>query len=222
MKIKDVMRRDFVTVGYDDPLLPIAEALVHSSTPAAAVLDARDNLVGVIAQADLLPCDAGVYGPGRAMRILRSAISGADPEWTAWSAVRRARDVMKQPARPVQEDDDPTEVGRLMLESDVRNVPVLRGTILVGILSRPELLRLLRSGDLTLQRSIERLLWRCRFNPPEYNIDVDISDGVVLIEGEVSRASDVRVVGTLVAALDGVARVRNLLNVRSQQSRILA
>ena len=71
-------------------------------------------------------------------------------------------------------------------------------------------------------RSCRIPIWRCRFNPPDYNIDVDINDGVVLIEGEVSRASDVRVVGTLISALDGVARVRNLLNVRSQQSRILA
>ena len=221
MKIKDVMRRDFLSVGCAEPLLPIAEALVRSSSPAAAVID-NDELVGIIAQADLLPCDAGVYGPGRAMRILRSAVAGDDKEWLRWSAARRARDVMKPPATPVQEDDDPTEVGRRMLESDVRNVPVKRGTILVGILSRPELLRLLRSGDLTLQRSIERLLWRCRFNPPECNIDIDISDGVVLVEGEVARASDVRVVGTLIAALDGVAQVRNLLSVRSEQSRILA
>jgi len=221
MKIKDVMRRDFVSVGYAEPLLPIAEALVRSSSPAAAVVDG-DDLVGIIAQSDLLPCDAGVHGPGRAMRILRSAVAGDDGEWLRWSAARRARDVMKPPATPVQEDDDPTEVGRLMLEGDVRNVPVMRGTILAGILSRPELLRLLRSADLTLQRSIERLLWRCRFNPPEYNIDVDINDGFVVIEGDVARVSDVRVIGTLVAALDGVARVRNLLSVRSEQSRILA
>jgi CBS domain-containing protein len=221
MKIKDVMRRDFVSVGCNEPLLPIAESLVRSSIPAAAVLY-DENLVGIIAQSDLLPCDSGVYGPGRAMRILRNAVSGDDCEWTQWARARRARDVMKPPAAPVQEDDDPTEVGRLMLESDVRNVPVLRGTILVGILSRPELLRLLRSSDLTLERSIERLLWRCRFNPPEYNIDVDIKDGAVVIEGEVSRQSDVRVVGTLIAALDGVAEVRNLLSARSEHIRILA
>jgi len=109
-----------------------------------------------------------------------------------------------------------------MLESNLRHVPVLRGTILVGILSRPELLRLLRGSDLTLQRAVERLLWRCRFAPPDYNIDIGIDDDVVLVEGEVARESDVRVVGSLIAALDGVSAVKNLLSVRSERSRALA
>ncbi len=129
---------------------------------------------------------------------------------------------MTPPAQPVQEDDDPTEIGRGMLESNVRHVPVMRGTILVGILARPELLRLLRSSDLTLQRSIERLLWRCRFAPPDYNIDIDIDGGTVLVEGEVDHESDVRVVGSLIAGLDGVSGVKNLLSVRSQRTRALA
>jgi len=98
----------------------------------------------------------------------------------------------------------------------------MRGTILVGILARPELLRLLRSSDLTLQRSIERLLWRCRYAPPEHNIDIDIDGGIVLIEGEVERESDVRVVGSLIAGLDGVSAVKNLLSARAERSRALA
>ncbi len=109
-----------------------------------------------------------------------------------------------------------------MLESDIRHMPVLRGTILVGILSRPELLRHLRSSDLTLQRSVERLLWRCRFAPPECNIDIDIDDGVVLVEGEVESESDVRVVGSLITGMDGVSAVKNLLSVRSERRRALA
>jgi hypothetical protein len=129
---------------------------------------------------------------------------------------------MRTPARAAQEDDDPTELGRAMLEQNIRHVPVMRGTILVGILARPELLRLLRSSDLTLQRSVERLLWRCRFAPPDHNIDVDINDSVVLVEGEVETEADVRVVGTLIAGLDGVSAVRNLLSVRPHRSRALA
>jgi hypothetical protein len=98
----------------------------------------------------------------------------------------------------------------------------MRGTTLVGILSRPELLRLLRSSDLSLQRAVERLLWRCRFAPPEHNIDIDIDGGIVLVEGEVERESDVRVVGSLIAGLDGVSGVKNLLSARAQRSRALA
>ena len=221
MKIKDVMRRDFVSVRWDASLFDVARAVLGSSS-AAAVLDAEGNLAGVIAESDLLPADAAVRGPGRAARLLRAALAGPDPDWSAWSAHLRAVDVMMPPAPPAQEDDDPIEIGRRMLESNVRHVPVMRGTVLVGILARPELLRLLRSSDLTLQRTVERLLWRCRFAPPEYNIDIDIDGGVVLIEGEVARESDVRVVGSLIAGLDGVSVVKNLLSARSQRSRALA
>jgi CBS domain-containing protein len=221
MKIKDVMRRDFVSVRWDASLIDVARAVVGSGS-AAAVLDGEGNLAGVIAESDLLPAAAAVRGPGRAARLLRAALTGPDPDWSAWSARFHAVDVMTPPASPVQENDDPIEIGRHMLESNMRHVPVMRGTILVGILARPELLRLLRSGDLTLQRTVERLLWRCRFAPPEYNIDIDIDGGVVLIEGEVARESDVRVVGSLIAGLDGVSDVRNLLSARAQRSRALA
>jgi CBS domain-containing protein len=221
MKIKDVMRRDFITVRCDDVLLDIGRAVLRAGGTAAVVVD-DGLLAGIIAETDLLPSDARVHGPGRSLRLLRESVAGPDPSWLAWSSNLRARDVMKRCAAPVQEDDDPTETGRAMLESDLRHVPVMRDTMLVGILSRPDLLRLLRSSDLTLRRSIERLLWRCRFAPPEYSIDVDIDDGVVLVEGEVDRASDVRVVGSLIGGLDGVAGVKNLLSVRTTRSRILA
>ncbi|HJT38487.1 MAG TPA: CBS domain-containing protein [Actinomycetota bacterium] len=215
------MRRDFVSVRCDTPLFDVARAVVRSNG-AAAVVDAESRLVGIIADSDLLPADSAVRGPGRASRLLRAAVAGPSVEWSRWSSALRASDVMRAPARAAQEDDDPTELGRAMLEQNIRHVPVMRGTILVGILARPELLRLLRSSDLTLQRSVERLLWRCRFAPPDHNIDVDINDSVVLVEGEVETEADVRVVGSLIAGLDGVSAVRNLLTVRSHRSRALA
>lgn len=222
MKIKDMMRRDFVSVRCDAPLFDVATAVLRTGAGAVAVVDAQSELIGIISETDLLPSDAGVRGPGRAARLLRASLTGPDPNWSTWSSALRACDVMKPPAPPVQEDDDPTEIGRRMLESDIRQMPVLRGTILVGILSRPELLRHLRSSDLTLQRSVERLLWRCRFAPPECNIDIDIDDGVVLVEGEVESESDVRVVGSLITGMDGVSAVKNLLSVRSERRRALA
>src|SRR5206468_5327310 len=138
----------------DTSLLDVARAVLLSRG-AAAVLDGDGKLVGVIAESDLLPTDAAVRGPGRAARLLRTALAGPDPDWSIWSSRLRAADVMTPPAAPVQEDDDPTEIGRGMLESNLRHVPVMRGTILVGILARPELLRLLRSSDLTLRRTVE-------------------------------------------------------------------
>jgi CBS domain-containing protein len=222
MKVKDVMRRDFITVRCDEPLIEIARAVLRARGVAAAVIEGAGTLAGIITETDLLPSDAGIHAPGRALRLLGDSVAGPDPRWLAWSSQRRARDVMKSPAASVQEDDDPTETGRAMLDSDLRHVPVMSDTTLVGILSRPELLRLLRSHDLTLRRSVESLLWRCRFAPPDYAIDLEINDGVVLVEGEVERESDVRVVGSLIAGLDGVSAVKNLLCVRPGRSRILA
>jgi len=222
MKIKDVMRREFITVRCHEPVLEIARAVLRSHGAAAAVVDGAGVLAGIIAETDLLPSEAGIRGPGRGLRLLRESLAGPDPTWLAWSSRLRARDVMKSPAPAVQEGSDAIETGRAMLESDVRHVPVLRDTQLVGILSRPDLLRFLRSSDLTVRRSIERLLWRCRFAPPEYIIDLDIDGGVVLVEGEVARESDVRVVGTLIAGIDGVSGVKNLLSIKPTRSRILA
>ncbi|MGZ4188593.1 MAG: CBS domain-containing protein [Actinomycetota bacterium] len=214
MKIGDVMGRAFVSVRCDAPLSEVAQAVLNAKG-AAAVLDPSGALVGIVAGTDLIPADAGVQGPGRAMRLLRDLLATPDDRWLEWSAGRRASDVMKAAPAAVREDEDPTEVGRRMLESDLRYVPVMRDDRVVGILTRPELLRLLRSHDLTLRKNVERMLWRCHFTPPECSIDVEIDGGTVLLEGDVGSASDARVVASLIAGLDGVTTVTNLLTVRT-------
>jgi CBS domain-containing protein len=211
VKIGDVIARSFVSVPCDAPLSEVATAVL-ASKGAAAVLDPAGALIGIVSETDLLPAGTAAQGPARAMRMLREAVDA--PSWREWSDARRASDVMREPADHVQENDDPTEVGRRMLESNLRFVPVMNGATVVGILTRPELLRLLRSHDLTLRKNVERMLWRCHFAPPDCSIDVEVDGGTVLLEGEVRSESDVRVVGSLVGGLDGVTKVTNLLTTR--------
>ena len=89
MKIKDVMKRDFVSVSCDARLHDVARAMCRSGG-AAAVIDDDGGLSGLIAESDLLPPDAAVRGPGRAARLLRAALTGPDPDWLRWSADLRA------------------------------------------------------------------------------------------------------------------------------------
>jgi CBS domain-containing protein len=222
LKIRDVMRRDFLSVTPEASLMEVARAIVFADGTAAAVVDEDGALAGIIAETDLLPETITAHGSRRALRLLRESVFLPDPSWIEWASGLRARDVMRAAPVAIHVDDDPQEVGRGMLDSDTMHMPVLNDSTIVGILARGELLRLLRSRDLTLQRSVERLLWRCGFFPPQFTIDVEIDDGTVLLEGEVADENDARVVGSLVAALDGVSDVRNLLTTKQQRARVYA
>jgi CBS domain-containing protein len=215
MKIKDMIRRDFLSVSEDTTLIDVGSALIVADGGPVAVLSSGGELVGIIGEIDLLPGKLRVRGAGRALRLLRDSIRGLETSWQEWADERRARDVMRPAPEPIAPDADMAEIARHMLESDIRYVPVGRGGSIVGILGRPELLRLLRSRDLTLQRSVERLLWRCGFSPPDHAVDIDVADGRVLLEGEVASEDDASVIETLVAGLDGVESVANLLTVRT-------
>jgi CBS domain-containing protein len=214
MKIKDVIRHDFLSVDEDATLIEVGAAVVFADGGPVAVIGDGGDLVGIIGESDLLPQSLRVKGAGRAFRLLRESVRGLDTSWKEWAGARRARDVMRPAPAPIGPDADLAEIARHMLESDLRYVPVKAGSAVIGILGRPELLRVLRSRDLTLQRSVERLLWRCGFAPPEYIVDVDVADGRVLLEGEVASEEDSSVIETLVTGLDGVSSVGNLLSVR--------
>lgn len=67
-----------------------------------------------------------------------------------------------------------------------------------------------------LLRGVRGHLWRCGFHPPRHRIEVALSDGHLLIEGEVPDQRDVDLIGTLVMALDSVRSLDNRLKTRTR------
>ena len=108
-------------------------------------------------------------------------------------------------------DEPVTIVSRRMLRSDVRTLPVIEGNRLVGILSRHDLLKLFDRPDTEIREWIAKLLSDQLWAPPDHHVQAEVRDGVVILSGTVSGASDVVTVGRAVRQVPGVIEVVNRL-----------
>ncbi len=144
MKAKDVMTTAVVTVGPDMRVEEIAQLFMDKQISGAPVVDAYQNLIGIVSEGDL-------------MRRLEENDDGASPRRSWWlqfvaSTEERsadyvkvhgahAKDVMSHNVYRVGEDATLGEIARLLEEHRIKRVPVVTDGKLVGIVSRANLLR---------------------------------------------------------------------------------
>jgi CBS domain-containing protein len=146
MNAVDIMTRKPVTVRSDLPILAAIRIMLGRGISGLPVIDEEGALVGMITEGDLL-------------RRVEMGTEKRRPEWLAFftgtdrlareyvqSHSRNVADVMTRDVVSVSEDAPLEEIVEMMIGRRIKRVPVLRGTKLVGIVTRANLLRLL--GDL--------------------------------------------------------------------------
>jgi CBS domain-containing protein len=135
MKVRDAMSASVTTVRSDTPLQAAASVLASHGHCAAAVVDHEGHLVGVASRADLA---RGSLRPD-------AWTAEIDPECVVAAVMTHA----PVSARP---DDDLADVVGEMLAEELSAVPVVDDDQVIGIVTRPDVLRLvaerrLSSGD---------------------------------------------------------------------------
>ncbi len=188
MKAKDVMTEHVITVAPDASIVEALQAMLQNKISGLPVVDKGGHLVGIVTEGDFLRrSETGterrrprwvefVLGPGT---IARDYVH---------SHARRIDEVMTTGVETVGEDAGLEDVVTLMEKHRVKRVPVMRGTQLVGIVSRANLLHALATlsrevkpgekGDETIRAAVlaefERQSWA-----PRHMIDVVVRNGVV-------------------------------------------
>jgi CBS domain-containing protein len=104
-------------------------------------------------------------------------------------------------------DADVAEVAELMLEHDVRSMPVLDGTTIVGIISRRDILRAMVRGDSTLVKEAQHRL--DVYADGERRWTVSVNGGVATVVGDYDDDGERAIVEVLVRTVPGVAVVRS-------------
>src|SRR4051812_1656351 len=138
VRVRDVMTREVVTVGPATTAKYAAEMMADRGFAALPVLDEDDQLVGIVAEADLLR-DRLPHDPRLHAR--------RDQESPQPAPSLLVRGVMTPHVRTVEATADVADVARLFVDDGLRSVPVLEHGRLVGMVSRRDLLRTLVRPD---------------------------------------------------------------------------
>ncbi|WP_017594148.1 CBS domain-containing protein [Nocardiopsis potens] len=184
-----------IAASEDAGFKEIAVVLRNNGVSALPVVDADRKVVGVVSAADLL---RRIEAPG----TVEGSGSGAS-----------ARDLMTTPAVTVTADATPVEAAERMRRRRVKRLPVVDGRgRLVGLVSRSDLLRVFFVRDDRIRWLVAEDVVRRGFGLP--GVAVSVEGGVVTLEGEVPRRSDIPRLLHDAGRVEGVVGVRSRLAYR--------
>lgn len=219
MRAHQVMTRNPITVTEETTLREAALLMLENRISGLPVVDRLGKLVGIITEGDFVR-RAEIGTQTKRARWLAFFIG---PGRAATEFVReqgcKVGEVMNARPVTVNEETSLEEVVHLMEKHNIKRLPVVRGTQLLGIVTRTDLLRTVASLDREvpdptadddhLQRRIVRAIEQNAWRPISFNIRV--RQGIVHIDGiltdERSRQA------TIVAAenIEGVKEVHDHL-----------
>jgi len=220
MKAADIMTRRVISVAPEASVLESARLMLQHRVSGLPVIDAAGRLVGVVSEGDFLHR----VETGTELKRTRWLEFIAGPARLATEYVhshgRKVADVMTGEPVTVGEDTPVEEVVRLMEKRRIKRLPVMRGTKVVGIVSRANLLHALASvapraplaakDDLAIRDRVLDELAKQPWAPPNL-IDVTVRNGAVELWGVVT-ADHQRDAATVVAEnIAGVKKVANHL-----------
>jgi CBS domain-containing protein len=218
MKAADVMTTHVISVAPDESILKCVGLMLEYRISGLPVIDAKGSLVGVVTEGDFLRrAEAGterkrprwlefIAGPGRlADEYVRSH-------------GRKVAEVMTPDPITIREDTPVEDVVRLMEQRRIKRLPVVRGSTVVGIVSRANLLHALaavgREAAPTPSDDQEirvRILADLKKQPwaPRDLIDVTVRNGVVQLWGVVTADHQREAAAVVAENVPGVKCVTN-------------
>jgi CBS domain-containing protein len=218
MQVKDVMTRNVVSIGVDEPILKAARLMLQNRISGLPVLDVDGELVGIVTEGDFLR--RGELGTQRRRpKWLEFFIgSGRLADEYVHSSGRRVDEIMTTDPFTVSENDALEKVVEVMEQRHVKRLPVMRSRRMVGIVSRANLMHALASlsreaqptaiKDSAIREEIAAAFAQQNWAP---RVNVVVKDGVAELWGTITDERERQ--GLIVAAenVRGVKQVHDHL-----------
>ena len=208
LRVQDVMTTNVVTAHPSDSFKEIARRLYENRLGALPVIDDDRQVVGVVSEGDLLVKQGG----NQVARLLH-------PRQTRLLARKGkavvAAEVMSEPAVTISAEATVAEAARVMNKHDLKRLPVVDDEgQLVGVVSSHDLIKVfVRSDDSIRDEVIDGVLGRDLLIDMT-DVRVNVRSGVVVIDGQIERRTELPMITHLVSAIDGVVAVDNALSYR--------
>ncbi|MEV7809076.1 CBS domain-containing protein [Microbispora sp. NPDC088329] len=214
MKVRDVMTSEVASVNGSTPFRDVAEVLIAHEVSAVPVVDGEGHVVGVVSEADLLRKEEfreqfyrEGYRPPLRARLREAVGHGAGRSQERARGVTAA-ELMSAPAVTTRPYTSVVSAARLMNRHGVKRLPVVDDEgVLVGIISRHDLLKVLARADADIAREVrEDIIGNCLWADLS-GVEVSVSEGVVTLTGALERRSQSRVLTRMVERTNGVIGV---------------
>jgi CBS domain-containing protein len=150
MKVEDVMSRDVVSVGEGTSLKDVAAVLVQHEISGVPVCDTDGAVVGVVTEVDILWKE---LAQRLASGLFGWILAKVDREDTRINA-QTAGEAMTSPAITITPATTIVEAARVMIEQHVNTLPVVVDGLVVGIVTRRDLVRVFARSDRELEHEI--------------------------------------------------------------------
>jgi CBS domain-containing protein len=199
MRVSDVMTSDVVTLTPSSTLKEAADTFLAHGISGLPVVDGR-RVVGVLSESDIVAKETSGYSNGdvaageaqhlrreREARTVGEAMTASPVTIEAWVSVWAAAD--------------------LMTVHDVNRLPVVdRGGLLVGIVTRDDLVRAFARSDEAIAREIrERLLPSVGLTANA--LEIGVEQGVASVTGTIESDTARECLRASVHLVPGVVRV---------------
>ncbi len=202
MRVLDIMSIDVLTVAPEDSLKAAARRMVEAGVSGLPVVDTNGKLVGIITEADFLEREADKTH----RRLLDALMHKPDTvvEADTVGEVMSTHPVVIYPEASV------TEAARVMSHHHVKRLPVVNDEgVLQGIISRGDVVTVFTRPDDVVEDEIrEDIINRVLLLDAD-SLDVDVSDGIVVLSGCLPTRTDKRLLEEMVRRIDGVVRMES-------------
>jgi CBS domain-containing protein len=201
------MTQDVATVAPDTDLRDVAALLVQKRISGVPVVD-RGRVLGVVSERDILFKERPSDG------LSRSVLSWLMDEGDLMLKIdaRTARAAMTSPAVVMAPARSVADAAALMLDEGISRLPVVDNGVLVGIVTRHDLVRAFARTDEEIWLEIESdPLVRAYWHRPGSS-DITVSGGEVTLRGKVGSKQEAHLIEAFVDRVPGVVGVTSQLH----------
>jgi len=145
LKARDMMNAEPPFCQLDTPVQDVSKRFATESMSGILVIDDEQRLLGVITESDLIDQQAKLHLP-TAIALFDMVLPLGEEKFERELARMQAmvaEDLMTPGVQTVDADADLNRVSTLMTEESIHHLPVIEGDMVVGLITRHEVIKAL-------------------------------------------------------------------------------
>ena len=205
MNVRDLMTTEVLTVSPETPLKDAAALLAGHGISGLPVCDEDGCVLGIVSEGDILFKERGPREPSTSQDSAPPL--GSRFQEVAKESARTAGEAMTAPAVTIAPERPAAAAARMMLDHGVHRLPVVRDGVLLGIVTRADLVRAFTRTDAEIERELrEDVLARTMWVAPG-RVELEVRNGVVTLTGRLHTRTDAELLDRLAGRVPGVLSV---------------